>query len=117
MTENKNCKHSVSFPDREKKKAERIAALLQLDEWYYSFGIGINLALAHAEASVKGYTRVVSCTPCLAKLIEDNPEFIEALCEEGVVEWLTPFVLTKSRQGAEATEAHKRSGEPINAEP
>ena len=100
MTEDKSFKHSVSFPDREKKKAERIAALLQLDEWCYSFGIGIDLALAHAEASVKGYTRVVSCTPCLAKLIEDNPEFIEALCEEGVVEWLTPFVLAKSRQGA-----------------
>lgn len=117
MSEDKDRKHSIRFPDREKKKAERIAALLQLDEWCYSFGIGINLALDYAEASVKGYTRVVSCTPCLAKLIEDNPEFIEALCEEGVVEWLTPFVLGKSRQGAEATEAHKRSGEPINAEP
>ena len=100
MTEDKSFKLGVSFPYREKKKAERIAALLQLDEWCYSFGIGINLALAHAEASVKGYTRVVSCTPCLAKLIEDNPEFIEALCEEGLVEWLTPFVLAKSRQGA-----------------
>ena len=96
MTEDKNRKHSVSFPDREKKKAERIAALLQLDEWYYSFGIGMNLALAHAEASVKGYTRVASCTPCLAKLIEDNPEFFQALCEEGVVEWLTPLALTKT---------------------
>ena len=103
MTEDKNYKHSVFFPDKVKKKAERIAALLQLDEWCYSFSIGINLALAHAEASVKGYTRVVSCTPCLAKLIEDNPEFIEALCEEGVVEWLTPFVLAKSRQGGQPT--------------
>ena len=100
MTEDKSFKHSVGFPDSEKKKAERIAALLQLDEWWYSFGIGINLALAHAEASVKGYTRVVSCTPCLAKVIENNPEFIEALCEEGVVERLTPFVLAKSRQGS-----------------
>ena len=111
MTEDKNWEHSISFSDKVKKKAERIAALLQLDKWYYSFVIGINLALAHAEASVKGYTRVVSCTPCLAKLIEDNPEFIEALCEEGVVEWLTPFVLTKSRQGAEALEAHGQSGD------
>ena len=103
MTEDKSFKHRISFTDGIKKKAERIAALLQLDEWHYSFDTGINLALAHAEASVKGYTRVVSCTPCMEKLMEDNPEFFNALCEEGVVEWLTPFVLAKSRQGAEAT--------------
>ena len=103
MTEDKKRKHGISFSDIIKKKAERIAALLQLDEWNYSFDIGITLALAHAEAYVKGYTRVVSCTPCLAKLIEDNPEFIEALCEEGLVEWLTPFVLAKSRQGGQPT--------------
>jgi hypothetical protein len=98
MSKDKDQKHSICFPDSEKKKAERIAALLDLDEWYHSFGIGINLALAHAEASFKGFTRVVSCTPRLADLIESNPEFIEALCEEGVVEWLTPFVLAKPKQ-------------------
>jgi hypothetical protein len=103
MTKDKNFKHSISFTDSEKKKAERIAALLQLDKWYHSFAIAIDLALAHAEASVKGYTKVAFCTPCLAELIENNPKFIEALCEEGVVEWLTPFVLAKSRQSAQPT--------------
>jgi hypothetical protein len=106
MSKDKDQKHSICFTDSEKKKAERIAALLDLDEWYHSFGIGINLALAHAEASVKGFTRVVSCTPRLADLIESNPEFFAALCEEGVVEWLTPFVLGKEKDAS-----------PINPEP
>ena len=77
-----------------------MAALLKLDEWYHSFGIGLNLGLKHAEASAKGDTEVVFCTPYVAELIKNNQKFIEALCEEGVVEWLTPFVLAKSRQGA-----------------
>ena len=29
---------------------------------------------------------------------------IEALCEENVVEWLTPFVLTKSKQSTTDTD-------------
>jgi hypothetical protein len=43
-------------------------------------------------------TEVIHCTSKMAALIKDNPEFMAALCEEGVVEWLTPFVLAKSRQ-------------------
>jgi len=35
-------------------------------------------------------------TPEFEKLYENNKEFFNALCEEGVVEWLTPLVLTKS---------------------
>ncbi len=41
---------------------------------------------------------MLTCTPKLAEIIENNREFIAALCEEGVVEWLTPFVLAKSKQ-------------------
>ena len=74
-------------------------------------------AKGHDEVKAKSRAKSIFVAPELAMLIANNPEFIEALCEEGVVEWLTPFVLTKSRQGAEATEAHKRSGEPFNAEP
>jgi hypothetical protein len=37
-------------------------------------------------------------TSKMAALIKDNPEFFAALCEEGVVEWLTPFVLAKPKQ-------------------
>jgi hypothetical protein len=43
-------------------------------------------------------TEVIHCTSKMAALIKDNPEFFAALCEEGVVEWLTPFVLAKSKQ-------------------
>jgi len=43
------------------------------------------------------------CTPKLAEVLNSNPKFIEALCEEGVVEWLTPFVLTKSKQSTTDT--------------
>ena len=103
MTKDKSFKNSIIFTDSVKKNAERMAALLKLDEWYHSFGIGLNLGLKHAEASVKGDTEVVFCTPYVAELIKNNPEFIEALCEEGVVEWLTPFVLAKSRQGGQPT--------------
>ena len=108
MSKDKDFEHSICFKDSEKKKAERIAALLKLDKWYYSFGIGLNLGLKHAEASVKGDTEVVFCTPYVAELIKNNQKFIEALCEEGVVEWLTPFVLTKSKQGgiAQSTPHH-----------
>ena len=99
MSEDKDYKHSILFTDSVKKDAERMAALLKLNEWHHCFDIGLNLGLAHAEASVKGDTEVVFCTPYVAELIENNQKFIEALCEEGVVEWLTPFVLTKSKQG------------------
>jgi hypothetical protein len=51
------------------------------------------------DTNAVGKTEIVCCTPDIAALIANNSKFIEALCEEGVVEWLTPFVLTKSRQG------------------
>ena len=112
MSEDKDFEHSIRFTDSVKKSAERIAALLKLDEWYHSFGIGLNLGLKHAEASVKGDTKVVFCTPELAALLENNQKFIEALCEEGVVEWLTPFVLTKSKQGGIAQSTTTTTNQP-----
>jgi hypothetical protein len=92
----KDFPHIISFTNSARKKAERIAALLELDEWYQAFEIALDLALEQAEAHVKGETEIIYCTPKVATLIDDNEKFIEALCEEGVVEWLTPFVLTKS---------------------
>ena len=85
------------------KNADRIAALLKLDSWYEALGYAVDLALQEAEAHVKGDTEAVFCTPREAELMVNNPEFIAALCEEGVVEWLTPFVLAKSRQGNQPT--------------
>ena len=57
-------------------------------------------AKGHEEVYAKSRAKGIFVAPELAMLIANNPEFIEALCEEGVVEWLTPFVLAKSRQGA-----------------
>jgi hypothetical protein len=37
---------------------------------------------------------MVCCTPELADLIENNPEFFSALTEPGVIERLTPLVKT-----------------------
>jgi hypothetical protein len=99
-----NYPNSVRFPDSEKKKAERIAALLNLDGWCQAFDLGVKLALKFAEAYIKGDTEIVYCTPKVSALIENNPKFIKALCEEGVVEWLTPFVLTKSSQAPSGDE-------------
>jgi hypothetical protein len=117
MSKDDDSRESVTFPRKERKRAERIAALLELGDWPHAFGMGLHFAEQHAEASVKGRTEILTCTPKMKEIIGSNPDFFEALCEEGVVEWLTPFVLGKSRQGADATEAHKRSGESINAEP
>ncbi len=96
----------ISFPVAHKKCAQRIAALLELDDWPHVFGLGLELIEGHAKASVRGKTAVAFCAPKLKEMIENNPEFIAALCEEGVVEWLTPFVLGKAKDAL-----------PINPEP
>ena len=103
MSKDNNSRDSIRFPHKEKKRAERIAALLRLSDWPHAFGIGLHFAEKHAEASVIGRTEMLACTPKLAEMIENNREFIAALCEEGVVEWLTPFVLAKSKQSNQPT--------------
>jgi hypothetical protein len=103
MSKDNDSRDSITFPYKERKRAERIAALLKLGDGPHAFAIGLHFAEQHAEASVIGRTEMITCTPKLAEIIENNPEFIAALCEEGVVEWLTPFVLAKSRQGNQPT--------------
>lgn len=96
--------HPLVATEKVKKEAERAAALLRLNNWPEAISLGANLVAEHAEASVDGgRTEIIYCTPHVHNLIESNPEFIEALCEEGVVEWLTPFVLAKSKQGDQPT--------------
>ena len=103
MSKDNDSRDSIRFPHKERKRAERIAALLRLSDWPHAFGIGLHFAEKHAEASVIGRTEMLACTPKLAEIIENNREFIAALCEEGVVEWLTPFVLAKSKQSNQPT--------------
>jgi hypothetical protein len=87
--------HKVGFSDNAKKKMDRVAALLNLEDWCCSIDYGMDLALQDAEAHVKGKTAVVFCTPELAISIKNHPAFFAVLCQEGVIEWLTPFVLGK----------------------
>jgi hypothetical protein len=90
--------HSLSFTDAHRRQFEQIATLLELEDWNLATVFSAELALRCAKARARGNTHVHFCTPKLAEVLSSNPEFIEALCKEGVVEWLTPFVLTKSKQ-------------------
>ena len=87
--------HMVGFTDASKKKAERVAALVELEDWGESYSLGLELTLKHVEEYVKGKTNCIFCTKEFEELVSNNQKFFEALCEEGVVEWLTPLVLTK----------------------
>ena len=89
--------------EKGKKDIDTIVALLELDDSGTALRVVLELGLTFARAHVKGNTNVIYCTPKVDAMIANNPEFIEALCEEGVVEWLTPFVLAKSKQGAQLT--------------
>jgi len=95
MTE-KEYLHNVSVTDIGKKEMDRAAALLNLENWCQALSLGLNLVRDHAEAHVKGRTEVFFCTSELKTCIENNPAFFEALRQEGVIEWLTPFVLGKN---------------------
>jgi hypothetical protein len=78
------------------KNCGRLAALMELDDEFEALGFALNLALECAKRYVKGNTEVLCVKPEFASLYENNKEFFNALCEEGVVEWLTLLVLTKS---------------------
>ena len=88
--------HAVGLCDRSKADLEAVAALLELGKWTNAIGFSVRLALNYAKAYVKGETEVCFLTPEQATLLGDsNEEFIKALCEDGVIEWLTPLVLRR----------------------
>lgn len=89
--------HGVRFSDESKKNWVRVAALLNLDDWLQALHAAEGLALMFAEEHIKGNKEVIFVTPEFAKIIEDNREFFKALCEEGVVEWLKDFVLSRTK--------------------
>ena len=88
--------YGLSVPAELKKQLDRAAALLRLDDWIKADSIGSQLVINYAEAYVKGGTEIVFCTPEEKSLFNNHPEFFKALCQEGVIEWLTPFVMGKS---------------------
>jgi hypothetical protein len=94
MTGNKY-PHRLGFTDKHKKIMERAAALLKEEDWTDAIRVGMRLVVNHSEEYVKGKTEVVFCTPELESSIKNHPSFFQALCEEGVIEWLTPLVLGK----------------------
>jgi len=87
--------HVLGFSDSCKKKSERVAALMDLDDPGVSYVLGLDMVLKYAEEAVKGKSSYIFCTKEFYELVNNNQKFFEALCEEGVVEWLTPLVLTK----------------------
>jgi hypothetical protein len=89
--------HIMGFSDDSRKKAERVAALMNLDKWGWSYILGLEIASEYAEQHVKGNTNYIFCTKEFDELVSNNQKFFEALCEEGVVEWLTPLVLAKGK--------------------
>ena len=103
MSKNHDQPYSWPVTEERKKDIDAITALLELDHDGMALGLAVNLALRFARAHAKGNTTVIFSTPRVAAMIKSNPEFIKALCEEGVVEWLTPFVLAKSKQGGQPT--------------
>lgn len=94
MTENKY-PHRLNFTDEHKKNMTRAAALLKEENWIGAIRVGMEIVVNYSEEYVKGKTEIVFCTPELETSIENNPAFFEALCQEGVIEWLTPLVLAK----------------------
>jgi len=88
--------HLLGFTDEDKRRMERAAALLNKKDWVAAINFGGTMVQFYSEAYVKGKTNFVFCTPELDSSIENHPAFFEALCQEGVIEWLTPFVLGKS---------------------
>ena len=91
--------HRLGFTDKHKKAMSRAAALLNKDKWSESVGIGMTLVENYSKEYVKGNTEVAYLPPKVAGLLSNNQDFFDALCEEGVIEWLAPLVLTgKSRE-------------------
>ena len=93
--------HTLGFRDEYKRDMERAAALLNKKDWAAAVGLGMRMVQFYSEAYVKGKTNYMFCTSELEACIENNPAFFEALCQEGVIEWLTRFVMGKTATSPE----------------
>ena len=88
--------HKLQFNDAGREPFDRIAALMDFDDWKIAIVYSGDIILQCAEQAVKGNTVIVCETPEFDQLYQNNKEFFKALCEDGVIEWLTPLVLAKS---------------------
>ena len=88
--------HKLQFNDAGREPFDRIAALMDFDDWKIAIVYSGDIISQCAEQAVKGNTVIVCETPEFDQLYQNNKEFFKALCEDGVIEWLTPLVLAKS---------------------
>jgi hypothetical protein len=102
--------HKIALNNKARANLETIATLLGLDGWLKALNFSESLALDYAKAHAKGWTHLHFCSPKEAALLEDNEEFFRALCEDGVIEWLTPFVLA-GKNGEEVLQIKKLKDE------
>jgi uncharacterized protein Smg (DUF494 family) len=91
-------KVTITVTAEHKKELERAAALLDCEDWLEVLAMAGEIVIEYAQQYIKGKEAIVFCKPEFDKLYSENEEFFNALCEEGVVECLTPFVLIKSSQ-------------------
>jgi hypothetical protein len=96
--------HKVGFTQEARKQFERAAVLLDLKDWTEAIDSGMYMITDAAESRANGKAAVVFCKPELAASIENNPAFFEALCQEGVIEWLMPFVMGKTATSPEESQ-------------
>jgi hypothetical protein len=64
--------HKLQFCDAGRKQFERIAVLLDLDDWNQAIGFSAVFTLQFAEQHVKGRTEVAYITPELKKLLTSD---------------------------------------------
>lgn len=93
--------HSICYTDEVDRRLTKIAAIMDIesnsDVWWNAFLMYEKFSQHYVRN--KPWTMFVS--EKLGKVMEENPEFFDALAEEGVVEWLSPLVLSEARKDPE----------------
>lgn len=89
---------AISLGEKNIKKVLQIAALMDLGDKTRSpakmaLDFAIDLGLDYAKNYIQGKTAISFCEAKGAEIFNNHLQFFEALCEEGVIEWLEPLVL------------------------
>jgi hypothetical protein len=69
--------HKLQFNDAARKRFDRIAALLDLDNWRKAITYSGHITLQCAEQAVKGNTAIVCTTPEFDQLYERQPRVLQ----------------------------------------
>lgn len=87
---------SVDLSKAAKRRLDTICVLMEHESDLHSLTWAMDMGEEIAKKHARGQTSYHCMKPALGNLIQNNLEFFEALCEEGVVEWLTPLVMRKT---------------------